>query len=187
MKKFITLLIILVLAIGIVACTPKEPIVEDPVVETPVDEPVGEEPEIPSDFNKVTLYFVNDEYIQTGNESLEKLIPEEWEMEELHISVEEAIVRGLMEGPKTEGLRTVIPATAKLLGVEVKDGTAFVNFAYEGLSGGSLEETYTINQIVASLTELDTVDRVQFLLDGEKGDSLMGHYGIAEPFEKPIN
>lgn len=189
MKKIIILLLTLVLAVGLIACKKEDvPPVESPIVETPVEEPVEEpimeEPVVEGE--KVKLYFVNEEYIQTGNESLEKLIPEYWDMIELHISVEEAIVRALMEGPKKEGVRTVIPATAKLLGVEVKDGTAFVDFASEGMHGGSLEETFTINQIVASLIELDTVDRVQFLLDGEKGDSLMGHYGIEEPFEAPL-
>jgi hypothetical protein len=47
-----------------------------------------------------------------------------------------------------------------------------------------MQETFTINQVVASLVGLESVDRVQFLLDGKKGDSLMGHYSIEEPFDK---
>lgn len=194
MKKIITLLMILVLSISLVACTTKAPVDKDPVVETPVQEPIDNEDEdevvdpTPStDSKEVNLYFVNEKYIQTGDESLEKLVSENRTIEFGNITLEEAIVKALMQGAEKEGLRTVIPSTAKLLGVEVADGTAFVNFAQEGLFGGSMEETFTINQIVASLVELDSVDRVQFLLDGQKGESLMGHYGIEEPFEKPLS
>lgn len=194
MKKNITLLMILVLALSLVACTTKAP-VEKPVVEAPVEKPVEPAPVDPApvdpapstDSKEVKLFFANEEFIQSGDESLEKLVSENRTLEYGSITLEEAIVKALMTGAEEEGLRTVIPATAKLLGVEVADGTAFVNFAQEGMFGGSMEETFTINQIVASLVDLDSVDRVQFLLDGQKGESLMGHYGIEEPFEKPLS
>ncbi len=184
---------IFVLTISLAACKKEEapPTTNDPVVENPAEEPSkGDEVVDPTpaiDYEEVTLYFVNDKYIETGDESLEKLIPENRKIELGNFSLEESIVRALMAGPESEGVSTVIPSSAKLIGVEVADGTAFVNFAREGMFGGSLQETYTINQIVASLTELDNVDRVQFLIDGQKGDSLMGHYGLEEPFDKPIN
>lgn len=189
MKKIMMLFMIMVLSIGLVACKTEAPIdnTPDPVVEEPVDEPVVEEPTIPNESKEVTLYFANEEYIQTGNESLEKMIPEKRTIDIKDISIEEAVIKELMNGPKSDGVRTVIPATAKILGVEVTDGTAFVDFAQEGLNGGSLEETFTINQIVASFIELDTVDRVQFLIDGEISESLMGHYSIDKPFEKPLS
>lgn len=190
MKKILALLMVLVLAMGVVACTNDEeaPPAEDPVVETPVEEPNEEEPaKEDEEANEVTLYFANEEYVETGDESLEKLVPETRELDNTDDNLEEAIVKALMEGPETEGAITVIPSTAVLNGVEVTDGTAYVDFARDGMNGGSLQETYTINQIVASLTELDEVDRVQFLIDGEKGDSLMGHYSIDEPFEKILS
>lgn len=192
MKKIIAIIMILVLILSLAACKKDQaPDTEEPVVKTPVEEPVDEEDEVVDptpaiDSREVTLYFLNEKYIETGDESLEKLIPETRTIEIGNISLEESIVRELMAGPKTEGVLTVIPSSAQLLGVEVADKTAFVNFASEGLFGGSLEETYTINQIVASLVDLDSVDRVQFFIDGQKGDSLMGHYSIEEPFESPI-
>ncbi len=84
------------------------------------------------------------------------------------ISLEEVIVKELMKGPKKDNLSTVIPTSIKLLGVEVSNGTAFVNFSQEGLFGGSMEEYFTVNQIVGSLLELNNIDRVQFLIDGGK-------------------
>ncbi len=73
-----------------------------------------------------------------------------------------------------------------MLSVELSEDTVYVNFAGEGMYGGSLQESFTINQIVASLLELDGVHKVQFLIDGEKTDSLMGHLEIEEPFEDII-
>ena len=46
-----------------------------------------------------------------------------------------------------------------------------------------MQESFTISQIVNSLVELDSVERVQFLIDGQKGETLMGHFEISEPFE----
>lgn len=191
MKRILIVLMILVLSVSMIACagntTPpaENPPVETPT-ETPTEKPPVEEPEPTEETREVTLYFANEEYVQTGDESLEKLIPEVREIELKDMTIEEAVVRELLVGPESEGVRTVIPETANLLGVEVNNGTANVDFAREGLHGGSLEETFTINQIVASLTELESVDRVQFLIDGQVEDSLMGHYDISTPFQAPI-
>lgn len=195
MKKFIAILLILAIAVGITACTPKEPandnnnIIGGNPSEQPGDIDTEDEenevvdPTPSTDSEEVTLYFANNKYVEIGDESLEKLIGENRVVEYGSISLEEAVVRELMNGPESSELSTQIPATAKLLGVEISDGTAFVNFAAEGMFGGSMQESFTINQIVKSLIELDTVDRVQFLIDGQKVESLMGHYSIQEPFE----
>lgn len=182
MKKLLVILMIFALSISIIACNNDEetPPTEEPVVENPNEE----DPEPES--IEVTLYFVSEEYIETGDESLEKLVPERREFIDTEENLGEAIVRALMEGTESEEARTVIPSTSSLNGVEITDGTAYVDFASDGMHGGSLEETFTINQIVASLIELDSVDNVQFLIDGEVGDSLMGHYSIDEPFENVL-
>ena len=45
MKKIISLLLVLVMMLGLIACTAKEPVADAPVVEAPVvDEPVADEP-----------------------------------------------------------------------------------------------------------------------------------------------
>ena len=183
MKKLIILFVALIMIFTFVACTPKAPANDDSniVGENPADgpgdnnEPEGNdnEPVDPTpntDSQEVTLYFANKAYVETGDESLEKLISETREIEFGDISLEEAVVRELIKGPENTELYTEIPTSAKLLGVELTDGTAFVNFAQEGLNGGSLQETFTINQIVSSLVDLEGVDRVQFLIDVIKVD-----------------
>lgn len=193
MKKYISILLALIMVLTFaVACTPKKPsddngnLVEpNPNGNEGVDNDEVVNPSPKTNSQEVTLYFANKKYADTGDESLEKLIGEKRNVEYGDTTLEEAIVRELMKGPEDkENLYTEIPSTAKLIGVEVADGTAFVNFASEGMYGGSMQETFTINQVVASLVELESVDRVQFLLDGKKSDSLMGHYSIEEPFDK---
>lgn len=191
MKKYLVFLLAAIMLLTLAACTSKKPANEDNiVVENPKD---GEEdtdnndvvdPSPKTESKEVTLYFANKKYVEIGDENLEKLITEKRLIEYGDISIEESIVRELMKGPEnTEELSSPFPATAKLLGVEVADGTAFVNFASEGMYGGSLQEYFTIDQIVSSLIELDNIDRVQFLIDGKKAETLMGHFSIDEPFE----
>jgi spore germination protein GerM len=184
MKKFLAILLIFALSISIVACKSNKetPVNEDPIIEEPINEPNEDEGnEDEPESIEVTLYFANEDYIETGDESLEILIPERREIETREDKLGEAIVRALMEGTESEKAQTAIPSTSTLNGVEIIDGTAFVDFARDGMYGGSLQEGLTINQIVASLIELDSVDSVQFLIDGEIEESLMGHYIINKP------
>lgn len=136
---------------------------------------------------EITLYFVNKKYIETGDESLEKLISETRVVNYENMSLEKAIVDELMKGTENTELDTAIPSEAKLIDIEVSDKTAFVNFAKEGLQGGSLEEDLILNQIIKTFIELDNIDKVQFLIDGDKAETLMGHFEISEPFESVIN
>ncbi|GFN34913.1 GerMN domain-containing protein [Tepidimicrobium xylanilyticum] len=187
MKRFVAIFLLAIMVFSLSACNKsnapsnENDISKEEPIEVEEDEII--EPTPNTDEMEVTLYFANKEYIETGDESLEKLIPEKRVIQYGDISLEEMIVKELMKGPESEELSTVIPSNVKLLGVEVADGTAFVNFSSEGLYGGSLQEDFTIDQIVNSLVELGSVDRVQFLVDGQKAETLMGHIEITEPFE----
>lgn len=141
------------------------------------------EPSPKTDEKEVALYFVNKKYVETGDEKIEKLITEKRIVKYGDISLEEAVVRELMKGPESPELNTEIPSSAKLISVETADGTAFVNFAQEGLYGGSLQESFTISQIVNSLIGLGSTKKVQFMIDGKKAETLMGHLDISKPFE----
>ena len=189
MKKYISVLLALIMVLTFaVACSPKNSPNDDviPPSENPEDSGNNEDEEdVPTESKEVTLYFANKKYADTADESLEKLIGEKRNIKYSDISLEEAIIAELMKGPEDEdNLYTEIPPTAKLIDVKVEDSLASVNFASEGMNGGSMQEAFTINQIVASLLELDNIDKVQFLLDGEKTESLMGHYGIDQPFDE---
>jgi len=179
MKKYISMLLILVMIFSLSACAPRT---NEPVEQEPKNEDVIVDPTPKTDEKEVSLYFVNKKYIETGDEKLEKLIAEKRMVKFGDTSIEEAVVRELMKGPENKELSTEIPSTAKLINVEVADGTAFVNFAQEGLYGGSMQEIFTIMQITHTLNELG-IKKTQFLIDGKKAETLMGHIGILEPFE----
>ncbi|MDO4552753.1 MAG: GerMN domain-containing protein [Bacillota bacterium] len=173
--------------------------VAEPLEETPEEPPVEESGET----WPVTLYYVNDEYVTTGDEELDHIIPVEGEIvvaEDGNVLLE--LLNALAEVPEEpEGLSTV---TADLTfldayheypeGVEYEEGsgegTIFVDVSSEGLSGSSLMETFLIEQVVETLlansalysTEAFSCDRVRFLVDGAEAETLMGHYGIMDPF-----
>ncbi len=95
----------------------------------------------------------------------------------------EAIVSALLEGPEDAKLVSTIPAGSKLLHTFITDdGTAYVDFNPE-LSllhpGGVTAERLTIYAIVNSIVlNLDSVERVQLLLEGKPAPTLAGHLDI---------
>ena len=182
MKKFVAIFLAIIMVISIAGCSgQKQPTdsTDDREGNNQSIEPSTEDIE-----KEATLYFANRKYVETGDESQEKLIAEKRMIRYDDISIEEAIVKELMKGTENPELVTEIPGTAELIDVKTTEGIAYVNFAREGMYGGSLQEGFTIDQIVTSLLELDNVEAVQFLIDSEKEESLMGHIVISEPFKK---
>ena len=130
---------------------------------------------------ELTLYFANNEYVMTGNESLEKLLPEKRTITLANKSLAQAAVEELMKGPEGEGMGAVIPSRIKLIDVEVAEQIAYVNFSSDGMNGGSMEETFLISSVIMPLTQLENIDAVQFLVDGKKTETLMGHIYTMDP------
>ncbi|MBR3943030.1 MAG: GerMN domain-containing protein [Clostridia bacterium] len=105
-------------------------------------------------------------------------------------SLEYVLVTELLKGPKTDTLQSTIPEETKVLSVETKEGICFVNLSKEFKSehiGGTAAETMTIYSIVNTLTEeLDTIEKVQFLIEGQKVDEFI-HYSFKEPFDPDLS
>jgi spore germination protein GerM len=134
---------------------------------------------------QVTLFFANEDYIATGDESLEKFKVYQAEL----TSVPGKAYRDALELLKTpeEGYGTVITDNIGFNDVYLEGDTVFVDLSSDGLSGGSLEETFLIGQIVDTLlNSFAEVKQVQFLVDGETAETLMGHVGAADPFTKDL-
>ena len=83
--------------------------------------------------------------------------------------IEQYVVAELIKGPKVEGHERLIPKTADLVSAETTDGTCYVNFKKSFSSKESRE--LMIYSIVNSLTEINGIDCVQFLIDGKKSDN----------------
>ena len=104
-----------------------------------------------------------------------------------------AAIRELLAGPTAEEragiypgrrgrlfpLSTAVPVDAQLLGIEIEDGVATVDLSGDFGSGELDAHVYRQAQIVYTLTQFPTVDRVAFRLDGTPMAAIEGHEGTA--------
>ncbi|MBQ7040435.1 MAG: GerMN domain-containing protein [Clostridia bacterium] len=135
-----------------------------------------------ADYRYVKLYF--------ANEGANGLIPEGRTVTvNSKESLEYVLVNELIKGPEADYAYQTVPEGTKILSVETKEGTCFVNLSQEFKSkhpGGSAAENMTIYSVVNTLTELETVDKVQFLIEGQKMEVFI-HSIFNEPFERNEN
>ncbi|MDH4119458.1 MAG: GerMN domain-containing protein [Acidimicrobiia bacterium] len=79
-----------------------------------------------------------------------------------------ALLAGVSADEAEAGLSTAIPGDTLLLGLSISDGTATVDLSREfEQGGGSFGMLSRLAQVVYTITQFDTVDRVVFWLDGE--------------------
>jgi len=188
MKKSIWILLILTMLVTtMVACDRRSVETPAPPMETG-DQQQGKDsavvdPAPKEETKNIILYYVNKEYVVTGNEALDKVVPVEKEITMGKEPLESIIMAELQKDPEDDKLETAI-GSLKILSVDVAENIAYVNISSEKLNGGSLQETLVLSQIVYSLTELPEVEAVQFFVDGGKRETLMGHFTIEEPLKR---
>ncbi|MDR5659282.1 GerMN domain-containing protein [Serpentinicella sp. ANB-PHB4] len=176
LKKLGLCLLIFTMMISIIACEVGNP---KPYPEEPNHDHTPEENQLSS----VSLHYVKKSYLQSGDLSQGITTPVEKEINLDNRPIEEVILTELQKQPEDNTLVTVID-NFTFLGVTIKDNTAHVDIDSTNLHGGSLEETSGITQIVLSLIELNHIDKVQFLVNGNKQASLMGHFDTSKPLSK---
>lgn len=113
------------------------------------------------------------------------LVPEIRTVKLIEDNLEKAVILELIKGPESKNHLSVIPQDVKLISIETKDKICFVNFSNEFVTkhtGGSLGEMLTVYSIVNSLTELEHIDKVQFMVEGNKIDN--SHFDFYEPIER---
>ena len=103
----------------------------------------------------------------------------------------EWVLSQLIQGPKRRELQRTIPNGTKLLSISIEDGVAHVNFSKEFTSkhqGGLVREAQTIDSIFLTLTQpmLGHIEKVQFLVEGEKLHSFAGYADFDKPISQPI-
>jgi len=144
----------------------------------PPEKEKKEKPEVKNETIKITLYFADKE--------AEYLVPEVRKIPETE-KVAEAAVREIIKGPGQSGHLKTIPEGTKLRNVAIKEGLAYVNFSQELVNkhpGGSAAETMTIYSVVNTLTQFPEIEKVQFLVEGKKIETIAGHYDTSQPFER---
>ncbi len=126
--------------------------------------------------NEIELYFPNDKMrlqkeTRSINYNSDKLL-------------ESYIVEQIIKGPINTNLVSYIPTGVKINGVMTENGICYVD-----LSGDFIDEslemhkkTLSIYSIVNSLTQLQEVDAVQFLIDSQKY-GIYGEVDLSVPLE----
>ena len=114
------------------------------------------------------------------------LVPETRSVELNGRSREQAVVEELVEGSENKDTIRVIPKNTGIISVNTEDGICTVDLSGEFMSvsgSGSASDTAAVYSVVNSLTELDGIEKVQFLIEGEKTE-LFGDFLFDEPFER---
>jgi len=116
----------------------------------------------------VTLYFY-------GKESA-KLEPEARQIDarELLNNPYQILINLLIEGPKNEELLKLIPDGTKLNNIEIKDQIVYIDFSEEFIKEQNLgeeQEKLIINSILKTLIELNEVNGIKILINGEEDKS----------------
>jgi len=100
------------------------------------------------------------------------------------VSLPEYILRSLIAGPQSEQLQPTIPEGTALLDVSVLDGTCFVYFSsefWQNRPKQQLEERMTVFSVVNSLTQLEEINSVKIVAEGEPGERYL-YLDLSEPF-----
>lgn len=130
---------------------------------------------------EVTLYF--------SDEEAQYLIPESRKVNQTENVVKQAIVE-LIKGPGTENLYPTVPPTTTVNALYISDQTAYIDLSSEIANdhpGGSAGELLTVYSIVMTLTHFPEIKKVQILIDGNSGETLVGHIDISHPLERDEN
>lgn len=101
-------------------------------------------------------------------------------------TLEAAVIRELIDGPRTDSLWSAIPEGTRLLSASTKNGLCTVDFSAEFVDnspGGTASERMAIGSVVNTLTQLEGVQKVQFLIDGKKRE-IYTHAIFDEPFSR---
>lgn len=121
----------------------------------------------------VAMYFVRDEKLNVVGRWLGTFDAAE---------VMQALLAGPGDLEQAAGLRSLIPAGTRLLGVTVQGNAATVDLSadFEAM-GGSLAVSLAIAQVTYTLTQLPGVDRVWFRIEGAPRDMLTGEGVMVNP------
>ena len=116
----------------------------------------------------VTLYYMNKETKELTPEG--KMI----DVKKLLTDPYETLINLLIEQPKNEKLQSAIPNGTKVLGAELKGDVVYLDLSNEFIENNSVEEKTIINAIVNTLTELNEVNGVKILINGQENKEFKG-------------
>ncbi|MCL2016986.1 MAG: GerMN domain-containing protein [Defluviitaleaceae bacterium] len=119
----------------------------------------------------ITLYFVDETATELLSESRTIERPD-------GVSVYQAVIEELINGPDSTGLIATIPSNARILDIRTEGGICTINFSEDfvaAFQGHQLLADLTLQSIVRSVTEnVSTITSIQFLVESERRDTFNG-------------
>jgi len=105
------------------------------------------------------------------------------------ISLEELVIRQLLAGPlENDKLAPVLPVGTKINKVSFKDGICYVDFSKEFLEGrDGVSDDVIVYSVVNSLSDIGSVNKVQFWIDGKPVSSYRETVPIDLPMERKFD
>jgi len=179
-KSLLNFIILIILLFAIFFLIQKFvlPIWQEEQLNERVSDEISEEPVEEVEKSEVTLYF--------SDENAQFLVPEKRSIA-LTDYPEKLAVEELIKGPKSSNLYPTIPQTTKVNGLYISDRVAYIDLSSEIIKdhpGGSTGELLTIYSIVMTLTSFPEIDKVQLLVNGNSGETLVGHIDTTIPLER---
>ena len=165
-KKTLIIIIILIIAIAITVFLLWKN--KDKNAENNVIQPQEETTDEQMRTALVTLYYVNKETKELTPEG--RMI----DVKNLLTDPYETLVNLLIEQPKNEKLQSAIPNGTKVLGAELKGDVVYLDLSNEFIENNNVEEKTIINAIVNTLTELNEVNGVKILINGQENKEFKG-------------
>ncbi len=100
-----------------------------------------------------------------------------------------AVLAALIEGPRSGGMVSAIPAGTKVLQVFWVEETQILYIDFNAVlvsnhPGGSTGEYYTISMIMKTIaSNFPQVRQLQFLVEGYPVETIAGHYDVNKPLD----
>ena len=133
----------------------------------------------PTNYEILKLYFRSTDGTKLGTEIREvEVNPNQ--------PIEKYVIEQLIKGPAGDELKNVIPPDTKIRDISTADGICYVDLSADfimkqlGNAGDCIAAVYSI---VNSLGEVESVDKVQFLIEGEKTDIYKNTIDLSKPIE----
>jgi len=137
------------------------------------EQPVSEKKE-----TEIVLYF--------SDQTAQYLVPEIRKINQTDYPEKQSIIE-LIKGPSSNNLYPTIPQTTRVNALYVSDNIAYIDLSSEIIKdhpGGSTGELLTVYSIVMTLTSFPEIEKVQLLVDGNSGETLVGHIDTSIPIER---
>jgi germination protein M len=103
-------------------------------------------------------------------------------------SREQIVIEELIAGPTTGNFRSVMPEGTKVNSVSVADGLCYIDLSNDFLTGNSpVGMNLTVYSIVNSLAELNSVRKVQILIDGNITEIIRDGVDLSQVFSRNLD